>query len=221
MRNSEEWFSANQLVGVEGLPSSPQGINKRARTQGWIKREKSGVQGGALEYHYSSFPLSVQRQLGFKPSEKSPLSDPHSGEWIELKDLLGVAGLPETVQGVTKKAKTENWERRLIEGRKGKTYEYRISSMPLALQHRLNIASNSINDPVAPYRFERRASDEDLTEVSKARFLTAISTLEEILAMKNKTMPPEAKAQMVWMIYELLSEESANEKIINLVKLVA
>ncbi|TYA48237.1 transcriptional regulator, partial [Aggregatibacter actinomycetemcomitans] len=58
-------------------------------------------------------------------------------------------------------------------------------------------------------------------EVSKARFLTAISTLEEILAMTRKTMEPEAKAQMVWMIYELLSEESANEKIINLVKLVA
>lgn len=147
MRNSEEWFSANQLVGIEGLPSSPQGINKKARTQGWIKREKSGVQGGALEYHYSSFPPSVQRLLGFEP--------------------------------------------------------------------------NATREPRALYHVERRVNDEDLTEVSKARFLTAISTLEEILAMTRKTMAPEAKAQMVWMIYELLSEESANEKIINLVKLVA
>ncbi|QEH46643.1 transcriptional regulator [Aggregatibacter actinomycetemcomitans] len=147
MRNSEEWFSANQLVGIRGLPSSPQGINKKARTQGWIKRERSGVQGGAIEYHYSSLPPDVQRLLGF--------------------------------------------------------------------------STNTINEQTAPYNAEKQTNNKDLTEVSKARFLTAISTLEEILAMTRKTMEPEAKAQMVWMIYELLSEESANEKIINLVKLVA
>ncbi|MCE3056983.1 transcriptional regulator [Aggregatibacter actinomycetemcomitans] len=138
-------------------------------------------------------------------------------EWLELKDLLGVAGLPETVQGVTKKAKLENWERRLIKGRKGKTYEYHYLSMPYEVQRALGFKRNIIEDPTAQYN----ASKEDLTEVSKARFLTAISTLEEILAMTRKTMEPEAKAQMVWMIYELLSEESANEKIINLFKLVA
>ncbi|WP_241009461.1 hypothetical protein [Aggregatibacter actinomycetemcomitans] len=37
--------------------------------------------------------------------------------------------------------------------------------------------------------------------------------------MTHKTMMPEAKAQMVWTIYELLGEESTNQKIINLVKL--
>lgn len=142
-------------------------------------------------------------------------------EWIELKDLLGKAGLPETVQGVTKKAKLEGWERRLIKGRKGKTYEYNVSSMPLAVQRYLVAKQNAAHEPTAPYHVEQRINSEDLTEVSKARFLTAISTLEEILAMTRKTMAPEAKAQMVWMIYELLSEESANEKIINLVKLVA
>ncbi|KYK91655.1 DNA-binding protein, partial [Aggregatibacter actinomycetemcomitans] len=121
--------------------------NKKARTQGWIKRERSGVQGGAIEYHYSSLPPDVQRLLGF--------------------------------------------------------------------------STNTINEQAAPYNAEKQTNNKDLTEVSKARFLTAISTLEEILAMTRKTMAPEAKAQMVWMIYELLSEESANEKIINLVKLVA
>ncbi|AEW77586.1 hypothetical protein ANH9381_1643 [Aggregatibacter actinomycetemcomitans ANH9381] len=89
--------------------------------------------------------------------------------------------------------------------------------MPYEVQRALGFKRNIIEEPTAQYN----ASKEDLTEVSKARFLTAISTLEEILAMTRKTMEPEAKAQMVWMIYELLSEESANEKIINLVKLVA
>ena len=67
MGNSKEWFSANELKDLEGLPNSPQGINKRARTQNWKKREKDGVQGGALEYHVSSLPPEVQKALGFYP----------------------------------------------------------------------------------------------------------------------------------------------------------
>ncbi|KKZ56417.1 helix-turn-helix domain-containing protein [Haemophilus haemolyticus] len=73
MRNSKEWFSANELKDLEGLPNSPQGINKRARTQNWIKREKDGVQGGAVEYHYSSLPKEVQKSLGFIPSVASSI----------------------------------------------------------------------------------------------------------------------------------------------------
>lgn len=70
MRNLKEWFSANELKDLEGLSNSPQGINKRARTQNWEKREKDGVQGGALEYHYTSLPENVQKQLGFEPTER-------------------------------------------------------------------------------------------------------------------------------------------------------
>ncbi|MCW9698166.1 helix-turn-helix domain-containing protein [Avibacterium sp. 20-129] len=66
MRNFKEWFSANELTEFEGLPNSPQGINKKARTQQWKKRNKDGVQGGAVEYHYSSLPESVQLALGFE-----------------------------------------------------------------------------------------------------------------------------------------------------------
>ncbi|MDW0617334.1 helix-turn-helix transcriptional regulator [Mannheimia haemolytica] len=67
MGNLKEWFSANDLLErkVNGLPKSPQGINKKARTQNWTKRNKDGVQGGAVEYHYSSLPMSIQEELGF------------------------------------------------------------------------------------------------------------------------------------------------------------
>ena len=95
MRNLKEWFSANELVGVEGLPQSPQGINKKARTQEWRKRNKDGVQGGAVEYHYTSFPESVQQALGFTVSQpKQPnqtrddfiVQTPSGGEFgVELK----------------------------------------------------------------------------------------------------------------------------------------
>ncbi|WP_241482447.1 DNA-binding protein [Muribacter muris] len=51
--------------------------------------------------------------------------------WVELKDILGVGGLPTTVQGVTKKAKLENWERRRKAGVRGNVFEYHLHSLPL------------------------------------------------------------------------------------------
>jgi len=80
MRNSKEWFSANELKDIAGLPNSPQGVNKRARTQNWKRRERDGVQGGALEYHVSSLPPAVQMELGFNPSE------------IQVSDITETAG---------------------------------------------------------------------------------------------------------------------------------
>ena len=149
MRNLKEWFSANELVGIQGLPNTPQGLNKKARTQQWKKRNKDGVQGGAIEYHYSSFPLSVQQALGFEQADFMKISEPES------------------------------------------TYQ------------------------------QKPVIERDEIVVSRAKLLTAIATLEEILEITHKTMKPEAKAQMVLMIYELLSEESANEKIVEMMRLVA
>lgn len=80
MRNSKEWFSANELKDIAGLPNSPQGVNKRARTQNWKRRERDGVQGGALEYHVSSLPPAVQKELGFNPSK------------IQVSDITETAG---------------------------------------------------------------------------------------------------------------------------------
>lgn len=76
MGNLKEWFSANELTEFEGLPNSPQGINKKARTQQWKKRNKDGVQGGAVEYHYTSLPESVQEALGFSVTMNNSNSGP-------------------------------------------------------------------------------------------------------------------------------------------------
>lgn len=73
MRNYKEWFSANELTQYEGLPNSPQGVNKKARTNNWLKRDRDGVQGGAVEYHYSSLPIKVQEQLGFDITATAPI----------------------------------------------------------------------------------------------------------------------------------------------------
>ncbi len=59
----KEWFLTSELVGVHGLPSSTQGINKRARAEEWIKRKPEGVQGRAFEYHIDSLPKEAQQAL--------------------------------------------------------------------------------------------------------------------------------------------------------------
>ena len=108
MRNAKEWFSASELKDLEGLPNSPQGINKRARTQNWIKREKDGVQGGAVEYHYSSLPLDVQRQLGFEQGQevqKAPISETLNENVLMIDSFSSInvsAGFGSFNEGVTK-----------------------------------------------------------------------------------------------------------------------
>ena len=54
--------------------------------------------------------------------------------WVELKEILGLGGLPATVQGVTKKAKLENWERRRKKGVRGNVFEYTFTSLPQETQ---------------------------------------------------------------------------------------
>ncbi|WP_075321677.1 transposase domain-containing protein [Histophilus somni] len=67
--------------------------------------------------------------------------------WIELKEILGVGGLPTTVQGITKKAKLENWERRRKEGVKGNIFEYAFTSLPQAVQAEYLLKNTSKDNP--------------------------------------------------------------------------
>ncbi|CNK23306.1 MuA-transposase/repressor protein CI DNA-binding [Yersinia frederiksenii] len=62
----QEWYLAKDLVHVPGLPSTPQGINKRAKVEGWVKRPVSvpGVRGRSFEYHINSLPQVIRHYLG-------------------------------------------------------------------------------------------------------------------------------------------------------------
>lgn len=55
----KEWFTAKELVGIAGLPKTPQAVNQRARKESWQKRKRLGVQGKAVEYHIGSLPTEV------------------------------------------------------------------------------------------------------------------------------------------------------------------
>lgn len=59
----KEWFATRELVGIAGLPGTPQGINKQAKRKGWLSRQRQGIQGRALEYHISSLPMAASAAL--------------------------------------------------------------------------------------------------------------------------------------------------------------
>lgn len=66
MGMDKEWFATNELTGVGGLPKTPQGLNKRAREDGWEKRRRKGVQGRGVEYSIRSLPQEVRKSLLLK-----------------------------------------------------------------------------------------------------------------------------------------------------------
>ncbi|APC13767.1 MULTISPECIES: DNA-binding protein [Providencia] len=55
----KEWLTAKELVGLQGLPMTTQGINAMARRENWVSRKRRGIQGKALEYHISSLPIDI------------------------------------------------------------------------------------------------------------------------------------------------------------------
>ena len=67
----QEWFTAFELEGMGDLPNKATNITRRATKENWEKRQVQGKKGIAYEYHYSSFPLDVQRQLGFEQGQVS------------------------------------------------------------------------------------------------------------------------------------------------------
>ncbi|WP_228064837.1 hypothetical protein [Muribacter muris] len=59
---------------------------------------------------------------------------------------------------------------------------------------------------------EVNRQNDDMAFISKKRLITAIETLEEILEIRQRVMTSENKAQMVWIIYGLLSEDETDDK---------
>lgn len=59
---TKEWFSAAELVGTTGLPSTPQNIKSKAKREGWQSRPRKG-RGGGSEYHISGLPIETQAAL--------------------------------------------------------------------------------------------------------------------------------------------------------------
>lgn len=57
------WYSSKELALIDGLPSTMQGVNRKARVEGWKSRKRSGIQGKAIEYHIDTLPDFVKYYL--------------------------------------------------------------------------------------------------------------------------------------------------------------
>ena len=59
----KEWYQSKELVGLSGFPATPQGVNKKAKAERWLRRKAQGIEGRAYEYHLFSFPTHIQLEL--------------------------------------------------------------------------------------------------------------------------------------------------------------
>ncbi|AOR63862.1 DNA-binding protein [Pectobacterium wasabiae] len=86
----KEWFATSELVGVGGLPKSRQGLNKRAREDGWEKRRRKGVQGRGVEYSIHSLPETVKQSLllDIEPSAYSARQPAALAVWMQIYQQL-------------------------------------------------------------------------------------------------------------------------------------
>ena len=57
--------------------------------------------------------------------------------WFSTQELLSVAGLPGTRQGLCDLARREKWNRRRRQGAQGRGMEYAFDSLPAAMQQAL------------------------------------------------------------------------------------
>lgn len=59
---NQEWFTAKELAGAEGMPGTVQNVTRRAKRDGWMSRRRSG-RGGGWEYSFASLPQETQQHL--------------------------------------------------------------------------------------------------------------------------------------------------------------
>lgn len=47
----ETWLTPKEIAAMPGMPTTIQGIHKKAKREGWCSRRKKGIQGPAVEYY--------------------------------------------------------------------------------------------------------------------------------------------------------------------------
>ena len=84
-----QWMSAKEIAELPGMPSTIQGVHKKAKRDGWQQRKQTGVKGPGVEYL-----VEVSREQSGTPAEtlSSVVSGPAAG--IAASSSPGMAGLP-------------------------------------------------------------------------------------------------------------------------------
>ncbi|WP_192457687.1 DNA-binding protein [Musicola keenii] len=88
----KEWFATKELLGVAGLPTTRQGVNKQANVKGWARRKLKGVQGKGVEYSLWSLPDNVRHALQESYPAYSVMNDSEQlSIWVETFKQLSAA----------------------------------------------------------------------------------------------------------------------------------
>ncbi|HDR1418401.1 TPA: transposase [Pasteurella multocida] len=101
--------------------------------------------------------------------------------WLTTQELLGLPFMPKTTQGITFRAKQENWQRRRREGVKGNVFEYHLSDLPEETQKaiRLKFAIKTVAKkpkpalPAGRDTFDLRTCSQKQISISDARMAVA------------------------------------------------
>ncbi|MCH2165986.1 MAG: Mu transposase C-terminal domain-containing protein [Marinovum sp.] len=96
---AQEIADAAKRLGLSSVPHTKQGVNKRARTEGWsdaddLCRKRAGV-GGGMEYHISLLPPAMQASLAAEVSRQVTMRDNQAKRGLEIvkRDVLDTSAL--------------------------------------------------------------------------------------------------------------------------------
>lgn len=107
---NQEWFSAKELIGFTGLPSSTQGVHSMARRQSWVRRRRFGVQGRSVEYHVDSLPVKTISNLVLKEQSAQYLYSHYQDPlviWIESYKQLDEIERRQVITFIVREGLTE------------------------------------------------------------------------------------------------------------------
>ncbi|MBW5811598.1 putative DNA-binding transcriptional regulator [Yersinia kristensenii] len=115
----KEWFAAKELAGLDGLPSSPQGVNLMAKREGWEQRRRRGVQGKAIEYHIESLPVTILNslQLREEPAQYTATRQDPLVLWVEAYYRFTVAEREQVIAFIFREGAKSLIERLTIDER--------------------------------------------------------------------------------------------------------
>lgn len=96
----KQWFSASELAGLPGLPTSERGVRFAAERSSWTSRQRAG-RGGGAEYSVESLPDESRVELArralplapvvaqFKAGTESASSSPAAAAMLLGQNLVG------------------------------------------------------------------------------------------------------------------------------------
>jgi phage repressor protein C with HTH and peptisase S24 domain len=65
-----QWMSAKEIAALPGMPSTIQGVHKKARRDGWQQRKQAGVKGPGVEYLVEVSSEQIAQQEQSEPVEE-------------------------------------------------------------------------------------------------------------------------------------------------------